>query len=308
MTLNRSIGRCVIAAAAIWLTACETTVEVEMPTHPDLLMMNSFFYADYEFEIWLGEAVSLAVGEDAIGCVSDGTVELWQGTRRLETLPHVGDCLYRSPDSRPEPGIEYTIRASAPGYDPIQATDAAPLPVESQFAYEVVPGNAENGRIDVSITFTDPPDVDSWYRIMVLYRISDENGSWYYDPGFVTDYEPIVVDNGILFESGNDRYDTVFFTDARIPRGKQTIELDVARWFDGAVGDIDLVIYFDVLSKHFYDYATTFRLQRDVGDNPFAEPVQISTNVESRLRNLRGIRQERAGCAGAVDPNCPASP
>ena len=275
--------------------ACETSVNIEFPTHAPLIMINSFFWPDAEFELYLGEAVSLATGEDNIRCIEDGTVELWEGDQKIETLPHVGDCLYRSASNRPVPGVAYTIRASAPGYQGVEATDTSPRPVPTVFKYDVKGGGPGIGRIDVTITLTDPTDIQNWYRIMVFYRYEDEEGNiWFDAPRFKTDDEAIIAENQDFLDiDENGGFETVFFTDTRIPPGDHRIHIEVPVPWDGRFASVDLVVFMDGISKHFYDYGTTYRIQRQIGDNPFAEPVQVTTNVEHGFGIFGGFNRRR---------------
>jgi hypothetical protein len=285
----------VVLALTALIGACETSVDIDFPTHEPLLMINSFFWPDTRFELYLGEAVDIETGEGGIDCVSDGTVELWQNDQRLETFPHVGGCLYRSASRRPQPGVPYTIRASARGYRNIEATDAVPLDVPTDFEYTVSRRGQSVDQIDVTITLSDPADVQNWYRLMVFYRHHGEGEveEWYNVPGFKTDDEAIVVENQDFIDIGDGAtfLETAYFSDDRITPNNHRLEIQIPGPFTDGSERIDLVVSMDGVSKQFFDYATSYRVQQEVGDNPFTEPVQVTTNVKNGFGIFAGLNR-----------------
>ncbi len=293
--LRRFIRSAAPLGLALCVGACETTVELDFPTHDPLILINSFFWPDARFELYLGEAVSIVDGEDSIGCISDGTVELWEGDRKLEILPHVGDCLYRSSINYPTPGLSYTVRAAAPGYQDVQATDVAPLTVPTEFEFEIKGGGPGIGRADVTITMSDPSDAKNWYRLLVFYRQTDSEGNvWFESPGFETDDEAIIAENQDFIDLDTDDgfFETVFFTDQRVPSGEHRIDIEIPAPSDFSART-DLLVFMDGISKHFYDYGTTYRVQRETDDNPFAEPVQVTTNVKNGFGIFGGFNRRK---------------
>jgi hypothetical protein len=279
------------------LTACETMVDLEVPREDPNLVINSQFWPDTEFELCVSDARDLIDGEGSMRAIEDAKVELLENGKLLEVVPYVGDCLYRSPKSRPVPGREYTVRASAEGYLDVEAVDPAPEPVRVEFDYELDDVHTE--PIDVTITLHDPLQIENWYRLMVLYRHTDPAGyreTWYPAPGFKTDDEAIISEAQDYIEFEDDgEFETAFFSDKLLDHGPagHAIRLKVPPPFLLDESDlIDLIVILDNVSYNLHQYATSHRLYREVGDNPFSEPVHVWTNVENGFGIFGGFNRK----------------
>lgn len=286
-----------ILIVAAFVSGCENTVEIDLPDDDPALVINSFFWPESTFELCLSDARSVAEGIDAIQWVEDATVELWEGDRRLEMMPYVGSCLYRSTLSRPIPGRTYTVKARAPGYLDAEATDQVPGPVRTEFRHEVDRAGSDGRTIDVTIFLYDPPEVDNWYRLMVLYRHRDREGAvWHESPGFSTDDEAIIADNREFIDlEGNSEFETVFFTDERLDRSGPAHEINIEvrpSYVGGFSSNVDLIVIVDAISRNFFEYGSSERIYRTIGDNPFAEPVQVWSNVRNGFGIFGGFNRE----------------
>lgn len=281
----------------VWLTACETTVDVDFPRQEPVMTLSSFFSPDDPFELCLSEARDLVDGRDAIRDIANAKVELQENGRTIEVLPYAGDCLYRSTTHRPVAGKRYTVRASSGDYPDVEAEDIVPMAVEADFEWEIDRQGPDAGSINVTIRLHDPPETDNWYRIMVFFRHYDQQDRpWYQTPGFDTDDQAVLADNQDFIElNSGSHHETVFFRDTRLDHGPagHEIHLEIPEPPRGVpITRTDLIVMLDNISKHFYDYAVTERLHRAVKDNPFAEPVQVATNVKNGFGVFGGFNRK----------------
>lgn len=293
--MNR-VTRIISATLVIAVVGCESTVEIDYPNHAPSIVINSFFSPAWLFELHLSDARSLDDGIDAVRCIENASVDLLQDGQFVETIPYVGDCLYRSPSSRPRPGPEYTVRVSADRYESVEASDRVPSHVPVGFEYHVF----QSGRVDVTVRLRDPIEEENWYRLMTFIRFEDELGNvWFVSPGFRTDDEAIVAENALLADLESDNvFDTAFFTDKRLTAGEHEFKIEVHP--EGFVSDnvkSTLVVTVDAISETFFDYGTTVRLQNDAKENPFTEPVLVVTNVKHGFGIFAGMNRERLDVA-----------
>lgn len=289
-----------VVVAVVLLAGCEMKVDIEVPRESPAIVVNSIFAPDYRFEICLTESRDLIDGQRAIHQIDDAAIELWENDRMVEIVPYVGDCLYRSPSRRPYPGNRYTLRVTSPGYLDVEANDIAPEAVPADFEYEIDEVGLDANGVDVKITFHDPPETDNWYRLMAFHE--DPTGAFFFGPpGFRTDDEAINAENQQYVDvSDNARYETVFFSDQLLDHGPNghTIHLKVEppiTWGGPAEGvlHVSLVVVLDNISRNLHRYATSERAQREVDDNPFAEPVRIHTNVTNGYGIFGGFNRQR---------------
>ncbi|MFQ5568133.1 MAG: DUF4249 domain-containing protein [Rhodothermales bacterium] len=284
--------------AVVLLSACETTVEVDLPRHPPKIAVNSFFRPGYVWEVHLGEARSVVDGQSAIQSIDNARVEIIEDGRVLTTLPHVGEGLYRAASLRPETGKTYTLRASAPGYDRVDATDAVPGPISVTFTHERESRSAGSGNLKVTIRIADPPDQPNYYRLDAYRRIQDPRTG---EPNFSgvrfrTDDPAITAENEDFFDINEEnRFGNVYFTDALLTDGLHEINLDIEESFLRDEGTLFVNLY--GISKAYYDYALSYELHQEARDNPFAEPVQVFTNVKNGFGIFAGFSRYQLALA-----------
>ena len=300
-----------LIVAAVLASACETTLDVELPDHPPQMTVNGFFRSGEVWDIHLSEARSVADGEAAIRNITNATVEILQEDEDPIRLRYAGSGFYRSLSFRPSPSRTYTVRASAPGYTPIEATDTVPDPVPVTFAYEITRldtiFDAVSADVEVTIQLDDPPDQDEYYRLFVLYRVFEKRtGEFaFFTYQFKVDDEAILAENGDPFEFDSGEANTLInavFSDALFDGEHREITLNienlqVVNTHRDLIGQLlfepggTLQVYFYNISKTYYDYSTTFDLHDEVEDNPFAEPVQVHTNVENGFGIFAGFNR-----------------
>ena len=296
--------------AAVLASACETTLNVELPDHPPQMTVNGFFRPGAVWEVQLNEARSVADGEAAIRNITNATVEILHDGGTPLRLLYAGSGFYRALSASPFPGRTYTVRATAPGYEPVEATDTVPDPVPVTFVYQITRLDTllENisADIDVTIQLDDPPDQDEYYRLFVLYRVVEKRTGEYafFTYQFKVDDEAILAENGDPFEFDTGGANTLFnavFNDALFDGEHREITLSLSPIINitrrDATGELlfepggTLQVYFYNVSKTYYDYSTTFDLHDEVEDNPFAEPVQVHTNVENGFGIFAGFNR-----------------
>jgi len=275
-------------------TSCETIVDIDYPDTPPEITVNSIFHPQSTFEVHLSEARSVRDRGEPPN-ITNATVDIYKNGERIETLQHADNGLYRSPYTRPVAGSTYEVRISAPGYEFASATDYVPQSVPLEFVYDS--RQSKQSRIlKAKIRLQDPPDVENYYRLMVTYQYGGPNNLMMNLLGFHTDDDAIVTENVDPFEDGSDDssyFDSAFFSDQYLESGTHEIRLEVhaPEWVNGWF--VSLEINLDVISKSFYDYATTYRKFETFRDNPFKEPVLVSNNVRNGFGLFAGFNSER---------------
>lgn len=314
----------------------ESITEVEFPDADPRLTVNSYFTADSTWRVYVSETRSQGdlPQENALGAqrtlpaVTDATVELLRDGRLVDTLQRIPpqttssalaerfDGLYGSAQT-PTRGATYTLRVSAPGFETARAENTVPAPVTVREAVyrdsvwvETDESSARESRPvgQFSFRFNDPAGVDNYYRV-VLYAI--ENCYFRY-------FQPIPFDinaevNRDIFAdpttvTGDWLEDfplrgRVVFTDASFD-GKE-YNLTVSFPTRGSIRDDGYVAILSAISKEYYDYAYSVRVQEATEKNPFAEPVGIRSNVEGGYGVVAGylpVAAPRATIGEVAEP------
>ncbi|MEP0548141.1 MAG: DUF4249 domain-containing protein [Rhodothermales bacterium] len=306
------------------LAACdfEQVIELDVPPYEPRLVLGGFPTPDSVFTVRVGRSASaltptdfdplaLVVDDARLALFdADGTFldSLYQSSPFYDDFPTPG--VYRSLSGlRPEPGRSYTLRVDAPGLPSVRATTRLPEPIT--FAVRVdgvaedVPGRGRIAR--VVVTVPDPPGPQA-YALGIQQTVRFQDGTSYVQP------LPFSSVDQVLRESF-DRLDVAVDIDVDIDQGQRTfygrallrdatfagttrqIPLDLVIFDTGSAERDPVVVTLAVLDDDYVRYQQTLALQDINGDNPFAEPVRIHSNVEGGL----GVFAGYAGSSVVVD-------
>lgn len=256
------------------LNGCETIVEVDLPEHPPMLVANSLFNQHDSWQVLLHKSKN-SLDRSSNSPILNATVEIFQDNRIITSLTHTGSGVYHSPQYiKPEIGIEYVLKASAPSYDPIEATDYVPIPVQ----IESVDYDISSNPFKFTIHFTDPLETKNYYQVQLLTPVAEGNS-------FLT--QVWWESNDLLFQDlGGGDPNISLFDDALISGESYSLKLKA---YPHSVEPLRQ-IYVSLLSvsESYYNYMKSSKNQDDKGDNPFSTPVQVYNNIENGLGIFAG--------------------
>ena len=169
-----------------------------------------------------------------------------------------------------EVDVSYTLKASAPGFESIEAVSAIPQPVPiDSISYrrniKVADPNDPTSLEDVnefSLSFSDPAGVDDYYKCSAIFQ----DTIWGVEhPRYIFSLD---------FKSIYDLLDDASFD------GKATI-WNVHENANHPQEGQYMVFSLHHISASFYQYSLSARRYDDAEDNPFAEPVILYSNVKN---------------------------
>lgn len=264
------------------LSACEQIIEPDLPEHTPRLVLQAFFTPDSTWVAFVGRSAGiLETLSERERSVADATVELLAGDQIIGELKFLQwERVYTWEKGALQAGEFYSLRASAPGFATVQATDAIPRPVPTAIVSYLTNTSSRSeyrikGDFSIKLEIQDPPDETNYYQIRSFFFFDSER----YEGSFTTQDPSIIADNG-----ADDPFIEGFFGSA--PFFKDTL-------FDGQIHEIELSsnynapehirFYVQVLyvSAAYYEYLKSARLHESTQDNPFAELVSVYGNVEN---------------------------
>jgi hypothetical protein len=306
-TRMRAACRLALAGLALLLAGCETVVDVDLPSRPPRLVVNGFFTPDSLWEVHVSGSVGLT-RNDVAPEIEDATVEVWEGAERRTVLARTTRQFppyrplfeqygyYQSTTLKPEAGRTYTLRVSAPGYEPVEVTNQAPPPAR-------VSGHTFRDSVaQVQYGSFSPISVGE-YRVQIEDPAGEEN---YY----------IILVSGSPFSINPEIQDAFYFQeydddpfDVNRPPGASTLPLGRSIVFDDSFFEgqaYEVVIRFETealqdfgragpvqvvlasTTEALFRYEQTRKLHKSVRENPFAEPVAVYTNVQNGVGIFAG--------------------
>jgi hypothetical protein len=286
--------------SALLLAGCETVVEVELPPHERQLVAQGFFMPE---SLWVVR-VSHTVGytdSDLPALVDDATVEIWEGDRLLERLARSDSGTYTAVGNRPEPGHRYTLRVTASGFDPTEGSDALPsAPQVVAFEPALVQGAPETRRVvRLRLTLDDPAREANRYTLAVLHfrALVDSAGAvTALPPGlfpFTSDDPALGAPIPNPFDPDDPAFYQALFRDDGFDGQPRTFDLEIAydAPSDSAGTSVRraFALLLVSLSEDLYRYAETAPQQVLFGENPFAEPLRVHSNLSNGYGIFAGL-------------------
>ncbi|MEP7320448.1 MAG: DUF4249 domain-containing protein [Saprospiraceae bacterium] len=170
-----------------------------------------------------------------------------------------------------EPGNEYTLQVSAPGYTTVEATESMPRPVD-------IDSIAYRKKIRLSIP-GDPFNSDVFNEYSYYFKDPGPDLNYYFASGYYWDSIHAVTQPIDLFSY--DLKSVEGFLSDESFNGKPIV-WNVHEYVWNHSGQFQYAyFYLHSLSKAYYLYQLSIRRYEKARDDPFAEPVILYTNIKN---------------------------
>ncbi len=227
--------------------------------------------------------------------VSNATVEIMNDDGSTITLPSSSITTYKNKGHYPVAGQHYKLIASAPGFKTVETEMTMPnvVPIiDVKWDSTKIPQTPPNVFIQFNIPFTmtfqDPPNQKNYYEV----NLNVYGESFRYDPvtgekitqNFITSHAVWIRDPAIAEE---DEF-VPLWSDASFDGKLYEANLDATftRQPNQTVHRVELRLF--NVSEEYYKYFETLRVARNVEGDPFAQPVQVYTNINDGLGVFAG--------------------
>ena len=263
---------------SIFFISCDedfftTTIEVDPPEHSPRLVVHAF---NTDFLTIVAQiSKSTAVGDFGTFGVEryiyDATAKIYQNGNFLADMQVVA-----SPDNLNEfnysaqlpgaitPNDIYTIEVEHPSYPTVRASSSIVPGTEIiSTAYVIDGGLDDTGseRSAVDIRFNDPENQVNYYEVSVTEGANSVTYASSLDPS-----------------TSRSLYDnSVIISDASFNGEEKILRLQIGR---SENPDRKIELIWRTITGIQYQYSKSMRQTFDLGDNPFASPVQIPSNVD----------------------------
>ncbi|NNF59482.1 MAG: DUF4249 domain-containing protein [Rhodothermaceae bacterium] len=302
LTPRMAIGLLLLTLLLTVLGGCETVVDVNVPPHERQLVAQGFFAPESLWTVRVSHTVGYS--EPTVpGLVEDAAVEIWEGDQLLERLARRDSGTYIALGSRPELGRLYSLRVSAPGYETVEGGGALPSPPQiTAFEPALVSAPSETRRIvRLRLILDDLAGETNYYTLAVLHLRALVD----LQAGSVTSLPPALFpftsDNPSLgnplpnpLDPDSPTYYQALLRDDRFDGQAHTLDVEIA--YDvasppspGPTVQRAFVVLFAALSEDLYRYAKTAPEQALFGENPFAEPLRVYSNLSNGFGLFAGF-------------------
>jgi hypothetical protein len=300
----KRISKISIFGFVVWLAACQTVVDIDVPFDPRKLVVNALISTDSLMQVRVNRSLNvLEQPGRSDNFISNAQVEIEEvGQNQSEDLFHKEEGWYEGEMMRPEAGKTYRLRVSAPNFDPIEATTFVPEKVPIlNFTIDEEKVRLDQGSTEalrMRLTFKDPGENRNYYlvRYFQYYPQYDYSTPFPYELiGYYRERIYVrVEDPTVTMLNGAE----IIFTDEFI--SGQTFELITFMYdycFFGNCGNENddgrkIEIELHTISRDYYLFLTSLNLQSNAQGDPFAEPVPVFNNIENGFGIFAGYSSD----------------
>lgn len=262
-------------------------VDIEVPFKKPQLVVNSFFNPD---STW-SATVSLnrhILSDVSFIHIENALVIMYQNDFPIDTLEHQQNGFYKSKASKPIIETDYKIRVSAQNMTAVSGASQIPSP--AQISKVEIDNSTTSpfgsSRSIINITFSDNAKEINYYQVMV-----EMEREWYnQNTGKITKQRtPVTLEsNDLITMNDNINWDGGMVIKDVLFNGKQVTLSFVTQYLGD---DGTLLVSLQTLSEDCYQYKATADLQNKTSGDPFAQPVNVSSNIENGFGVFAGYSQ-----------------
>jgi hypothetical protein len=286
----------------IMAVSCDMSnkMEIDIPTPEEKLVVNCFFAADSVWTVQVYKSKNALAAKNSVeDRVTNATVVIDDGTKEIPFELDDNYFLYRSKEAEGSAvvGKPYTLKVSAPGFDPVTSTVRIPDPVSivdvsSTTANDILaPGH--HSRI-FEIHFKDPGQQVNYYALSVFgvgtspfppYSESVPKTTRPLNPTWAEDYY------GEWYKHYRNSFAefNLLFNDRTFDGASYVFK--VATFEPDENAPHAYIISLKSLSDEYYNYRVTYNIQEQTAEDPFAQPVQVFNNIKDGYGIFAGYSQ-----------------
>ena len=266
--------------------ACTTVVDFDIPLDKPKVVVNSLFSPDSVWRIQISRSNTIlanSAGSYFLPVTDAIVLLLDQDNQLLETFTGFSDQFFTysySGKSKPMPGQTYHLRVSINDEPDIRVVNTVPTQVPITSIEIDSSGVMDGEPIKMHVSFKDPVMDKNYYTVKIIE-----------DAVYFVNNDSVRLTQEIYFEVidqslGNDeRGQEKLINDNRFNGKDYTFNLKLYRRYSYGVQASEQhtrVLLLNV-SEEYYKYFSTKNLQDYTNGDPFAQPVQVFTNVENGL-------------------------
>jgi len=286
------------------LNACRKKLDIEIPKGQEHIVVNGITTNDSLIEINISKSQDI-LNNDSIENITNASVKLYEGENFIENLTHLTKGNYIS-SFTPQIGNQYKILISSGELKPVNAKMQLYEPtqiVSIDTTIDVIENNYDFGysskeyKIHYKIKLNDNANKNNYYFL----ALSATNPRYDYetDPPSIIGYfeENTYYDsNDIIFNNANEfTLGGMFglaFNDEMFNGQQYSIDISTSHYFDRPYSkdaeNLQVKVKLLSISEDIYRYIVSYNLNQETEYDPFAQPVQVFTNIENGLGLFSG--------------------
>lgn len=278
--------------------SCEKIIDPKLDEEDPLIVVNGLLSPDSSVKVNVSQSLSILDDEyeEDPPYLNNASVNLFEDGTWLFSLDHAENGNYIKDDFFPGANKSYRIEVQSGELADVYSTTSIPSPVpvnslDTSIQIVYYDDFYFDQQLEFSLKYDDPPDETNYYLLEVYMVYVDEYDSY---------FEKIYFD---VPEIDQEKYDItgeyLLWSDL-LNDGE---EVEVKGWvYYYPVGEVEppgyemelkMIVVFKSLNRDYYLYKKSFYNAQWTGSgNPFAEPVQVYSNIENGIGILGAFSAE----------------
>ena len=307
-----------ISLILIGCISCEKVIPFDGDVAVSKLVINSLFQSDSTFKVHVSssksviDTASLQYVEDAVVAIKDKNGII------IENLIHNTNGFYIG-QTFPNNYQTYQLVVSHPNYDNVSAIDSLPAPIIINNIDTTTLVDPINGdRLEVTLNFDDPENIQNFYLVetfavfesLLMKDSIDSNGNPVLDTltgdaiqdtiefELDTSQQYMLLTDEVFQNGGSPWQNQGLFNDLLFDGQTKALTIEIPYDSYSEQGDgykysyqiKGLRLYLNNISTSYYYYRTSLKLYEDQSGNPFAQPVQVFSNINNGFGVFAGAQ------------------
>lgn len=263
----------ITAALAFTLISCEKEIPLDAEQKVPRIVVNSIFGDGDTIYVHVSESRDVLFEGD-LPNLTNAIVKLQDvNGNTLGDFTHQGEGIYKLNNYLPVAGQTYHLNVTHAGFDPVDAQTQTP----SVITINSTDTLRKNDEMNYSIKFSDNASTTNYYAIAIEKIII---GDFYQYSDYYFETSEIFTQNGSADVDGT-KYGSIFlFSDATFNGGQCIFDASTynpAQSTDSTIVVVSLMS----LSEDYFKYKLSLEKYQETAGDPFAQPVQVYSNVEN---------------------------
>lgn len=258
----------------VLITGCQLVVDFDIPVDKPKLVLNAIVNPDSTWKVSVSQSRHILDRFPSADVPNANVILMDENENLLGYLQQEKPGEYGS-DSKPQVNTKYKLKVEVPGYETLlaQTTIPQPIPVTAIKIDTVL--KDWYSEVTAELTFTDPPE-KNYYQVYWAAEVSVQSGT---STGEKTDtityLFPLYLPQTEFEES------SAVFNDTKFNNTTTKIKVQLNHLAFGTIIKHRIILF--NLNEDYYNYELTRRLQERTSGDPFAQPVQVFTNITNGI-------------------------
>ena len=281
------------------IISCEKVIPFDDNEISPKMAINGIFQSDTTWKIHVSSSKSV-IDSASFKNITNASVFILDGNENIiEELIHDTNGFYLGSTS-PQENLNYHLFVEHPTHGTVRSQNGIPslinmLGIDTTTSYS----NGEK-YLDLSINFEDPGNISNYYLVetyMIGEGLEIENGDTLYFE--IDTNKAFMLLNDEVFQNGGSPWqDEGLFNDILFNGQTKSLEVSLPNedYFWNEAGyiwsyrKIGLRFYLHNISQDYYYYRRSLELYNQANGNPFAQPVQVYSNIENGFGIFAGAQ------------------